>query len=68
MLPVRAMTPFDSADAEARAARIAALLDTLHLNAEDLTELAQQAVHRVLQIVQQARAPAARSVGNADHP
>ena len=50
------MPAFDPAEAEARAARIAALLDTLHLDAEDLAELAQQAAHRALELMQQARA------------
>ena len=51
----------DRSDAEERAARIGTLLDELHLNAEDLTELAKQAVRRALQTVQQARAEVARA-------
>jgi hypothetical protein len=48
----------DTTDAEARTARIRTLLDELRLNAEDLTELAKQAVRRALQAVEQARANA----------
>jgi hypothetical protein len=46
----------DRTDAEARTARIGTLLDELRLNAEDLTELAKQAVRRALQTLEQARA------------
>ena len=46
----------DTTDAEARTARIRTLLDELRLNAEDLTELAKQAVRRALQTLEQARA------------
>ena len=57
--PAAAM-PSDRTDADERAARIGVLLDDLHLTAEDLTELAKQAVRRVLQTVEQARAPATK--------
>jgi hypothetical protein len=50
--------PRDQTDVVERTARIGALLDDLDLTAEDLTELAKQAVRRVLQTVEQARAPA----------
>jgi len=57
--PAAAM-PSDRPDADERAARIGVLLDDLHLTAEDLTELVKQAVRRVLQTVEHARAPATK--------
>ena len=48
-------------DSTGGTARIGVLLDDLHLTAEDLTELVKQAVRRVLQTVEQARAPATKT-------
>jgi hypothetical protein len=53
--------PSDRTDADERAARIGVLLDDLHLTAEDLAELAKQAVHRVQKTIEQSRAEMARA-------
>ena len=60
--PIRnaAVVRTDRTDADERAARIGLLLDELRLDAEDLTELAKQAVRRVLLTVQHPRADVAR--------
>ena len=55
------MVPFDRNDAEERASRIGALLDELRLTAEDLTELAKQAVARARKTIEQSRQEIARA-------
>ena len=56
-----ATMPSDRTDADERTARIGLLLDELHLTAEDLPELAKQAVHRVQKTIEQSRAEMARA-------
>jgi hypothetical protein len=53
--------PGNRTDADERTARIGELLDELHLTAEDLVELAKQAVHRARQTVAQSHAEIARA-------
>jgi hypothetical protein len=53
--------PGDRTDADERAARIGMLLGELHLTADDLTELAKQAVARVRKTIEQSRVEIARA-------
>ncbi len=53
--------PSDRTDADERTARIGVLLDELHLTAEDMTELAHQAVSRVRKTIEQSRVEIART-------
>jgi hypothetical protein len=55
------VVPLDRKDAEERASRIGALLDELRLTAEDLTELAKQAVARARKTIEQSRQEIARA-------